>query len=385
LVAAQVALSLVLLTGSALFLQSLLHGLAAPTGFDVRGVVTASAAPSVARYDAPGARAFYAEAKRRVRQLPEVKAAAWSSLIPSNGAMLARVDIDGFSPASSSPVTLHFSYVEPEYFRAAGTRIVSGRDFSTADTAESTPVAIISRAAADRHWSGRNPLGGRVRSGENWRTVVGVVENTTVSGLGEDPVAYVYFPFDQVSRGPWSPAEGAHLFVRTSGDDAEMLFAVAGQLRSVDSRMPVHNVVPFASHVRELVMPQRMGLTLLGGFGLLALGLSAIGIYGVASYVALQRTREIGIRLALGAEARHVRQLVLRHGVVPAAAGMVAGVGLALWATRFARAFLYDVSPNDPLTFAAVSVGLLLVAGLATWVPARRAARIDPAGALRSQ
>jgi ABC-type antimicrobial peptide transport system permease subunit len=148
--------------------------------------------------------------------------------------------------------------------------------------------------------------------------------------------------------------------------------------------MPVHSVVPFATHVRELVMPQQMGLTLLGVSGLFALGLATLGLYGVASYAALLRTREIGIRMALGAERRHVRRLVLRHGVGPAAIGIAAGVGLALWTARFARAFLYDVSPNDPLTFAAVSAGLLLVAGLATWVPARRAARLDPASALRA-
>jgi predicted permease len=384
LVAAQVALSLVLLTGSALFLQSLLRAVAAPLGFDVSGVITASAAPSAARYDAARARAFYDEAKQRVRHLPGITAAAWSSLIPSNGAMLAQVDVEGYQATAASPITLHFSYVEPEYFLAAGIRLVNGRPFSAADTSGSAPVAIISRAAA-RYWPGRNPLGGRIGSGDNWRTVVGVVENTTVSRLGEDAVAYVYFPFDQVSRGPWSAAEGAHLFVRTSGDVSAALASVASQLRSVDPQMPLHDIVPFATHVRGLVMPQQMGVTLLGAFGVLALGLAAIGIYGVAAYVSLLRTREIGIRLALGAEARHVRQLVLRQGVLPAALGIVAGVGLALWAARFARAFLYEVSPSDPVTFAAVATALLLVAAVASWLPARRAARVDPAGALRAQ
>jgi ABC-type antimicrobial peptide transport system permease subunit len=149
--------------------------------------------------------------------------------------------------------------------------------------------------------------------------------------------------------------------------------------------MPVYDVLPFAEHVRELVMPQRMGVTLFGLFSVLALSLATVGIYGVASYVAALRTRELGIRVALGADARHIRRLVIAQGMLPAMAGVVIGTGLAVWAGGLARAFLYDVSPSDPATLSAVAATLVLVTALATWIPARRAARLDPVATLRHE
>jgi ABC-type antimicrobial peptide transport system permease subunit len=201
--------------------------------------------------------------------------------------------------------------------------------------------------------------------------------------LAEERAAFVFFPFDQSAGELRGQTDPAHLLVRTSGEPRDLLGALAAALRAVDPQIPVYDVVPFAHHVRELVMPQRLGTMLLGFFSVLALSLASIGIYGVASYVAQLRTKELGIRIALGADARQIRGIVLRHGVAPAAIGVTVGLGLAMWAARFARAFLYDVSPADPLTFTIVSVTLLLVALLATWLPARRAARLDPIAALR--
>jgi ABC-type antimicrobial peptide transport system permease subunit len=212
-----------------------------------------------------------------------------------------------------------------------------------------------------------------------------VVEDVTVLRLGEQRVPYVFYPFDQAVGGLRGVGDPAHLLVRTSGDPRDLLGALAAQLRSIDPHMPLYDVMPFTEHVRELVMPQRMGATLLALFSVLALSLSSVGIYGVASYVAQMRTRELGIRMVLGAGRADVRRLVLTHGIAPALCGVVVGMALALWAARFARAFLHDVSAADPVTFSAVPVLLMLVAIAATWLPARRAARLDPVAALREQ
>jgi predicted permease len=338
----------------------------------------------LARFDDARARAFYDVALERVRLLPGVVAAGWTTIIPSNGLMVHVVDIEGYRSSDGKEPEFYVAQVSPDYFAAAGTRILRGRGFTRDDRSGSAPVAIVSRTAAERFWPGRDAVGRHMRPGDGeWRTIVGIAEDVTVRRLGEEAVPYVFYPFDQPSGGMVGPTDPAHLFVRVDGDPRDALGVLSGQLRSVDPQIPVYDVMPFAEHVRDLVMPQQMGATLLGLFSLLASSLASVGLYGVASYVAQSRTRELGIRIALGANARDVRALVLRHGVAPAAAGIAAGVGLALWAAQSVRAFLYDVSPSDPVTFAGVAAGLLLIAWFATWLPARRAARIDPVTALR--
>jgi predicted permease len=387
LVAAQVAVSLVLLAGSGLFLRSLLHAQAIPTGFNVNGVATASVNPGLVRYDEARTRAFHSEALRRLRTLPGVTAAAWTNIIPSNGLMTNVVDIYGYdSPAGKQP-EFHVSHVTSEYFTAAGTRLLTGRPFTPEDSERAALVAIISRTAAETFWPGRDPIGMQMRPGGQgaWRTVVGVVEDITVQRLDEKRVPFVFYPFEESTDGLRRLSDPAHLLVRTSGDPRDILGSVAAQLRSIDPQMPVYDVMPFAEHVRELVMPQQMGATLMALFSVLGLSLASVGVYGVASYVAHLRMRELGIRMALGATAGDVRRIVLTHGIVPAACGVVIGTGLAMWVARFAQAFLYDVSTTDPLTFSVVSTTMLLVALAATWLPARRAARLDPVAALRDQ
>lgn len=385
LVAAQVAISLVLLAGGGLFLRSLLHALAMPTGFVAEGVATASVNPGLVGYDAARVHAYYRDALERVRTLPGVTAAAWTNIIPVNGVMMNVVDIEGYVPPSGQAPDFHVSQVTAGYFAAAGTRLLSGRPFTERDTAGAPLVAIISRTAAERFWPGRDPLGLQMKPGGavQWRTIVGVVEDVTVERLGEERVPYVFFPFEQPAGGLSGPGQPAHLLVRTDRDPRNLLGELTAQLRALDPQMPLYDVMPFVEHVRELVMPQRMGATLLAFFSLLAVSLASVGIYGVASYVAQLRMRELGIRMALGADAADVRRLVLKHGIVPAACGVGVGIALALWTARFARVFLYDVSTTDPVIFTAVPALLLLIALAATWLPARRAARLDPVTALR--
>jgi len=216
---------------------------------------------------------------------------------------------------------------------------------------------------------------------KNWISIVGVAEDSTLRDIGDVPERFLYSPFTQDPFG--DQVNTVHLMVRTTGDEEALLGPLAAALRSVDPQAPVYDVSTFTWRVRRLVMPQRMGATLFGAFALLALVLSALGIYAVASYVARLRTREIGIRIALGADRARIRQLVLRQGAVPVAAGIAAGLVAAAIAGQFASAFLRGIGPRDPLTYAVVAAVLGTVAFVSTWLPARRAAATDPIRALR--
>jgi predicted permease len=382
-VAAQVALSLVLLTGSGLFLRSLVHMVNAPLGFTVDGVALASVNLGLARFDAPRAASFYDQALTRVRELPQVKTAAWGNIVPTVGGMMMGGEVESYRPAPGEDVTFGTALVGPDYFAAVGTRILSGRPFNENDDASAPAVVIVNETAARKYWNGE-PLGRRVKMGGKWATIVGVAENAISETIGEKPAPFLYSSFDQPSGSAFG-VESAHLFVRSDGDPEDLLPMLAGELRAVDASAPVYDVRTFEEAVRGLAMPQRMGVSLMGLFSLLALVLATVGIYGVASYVAALRTREIGIRMALGAGRTEITRLIMDQGARPVAVGIAAGLGLALWAGQLATAFLFDVSPRDPLTLAIVAAVLGSVALGATCIPAYRAARINPTAALRHE
>jgi putative ABC transport system permease protein len=383
LVGMQVALSLVLLAGTGLFVRSLAHALETPLGFRVDGVATASVNLGVARYNTARAEAFFEEALARVRRLPGVTAAAWTSLIPTNGARVFTSTVDGYQPRPGEEVAFYNAAVGPDYFRAAGTRLLRGRAFTEGDRRGTPLVGIINETAAAQYWSGRDPLGSRASDGDDhWITIVGVVEDARVRSLEEKPAPYMYLPFAQDAFGT---AEPAHLFVRTDGDEDALLGPVGAALQGIDRSAPVYDVSTFAWRVRDLIMPQRMGAMLFACFSVLALALAAVGIYGVAAYAAVQRTREIGIRVALGASAVQIRRLVVARSLRPVLIGSVAGLALALWTAPFIRSFLVGLSARDPLTLAVVTVLVAFVAGIATWLPARHASKIAPVDALRTE
>jgi predicted permease len=388
LVAAQVALSLVLLIGTGLFLRSLVQSLRVPLGFRVDGVATASVNLGAARYDQARAAAFYDEALTRVHRIPGVTSASWSTLVPILGAPLFTGKVEGYQPQTDEEVRFYNAAVGPEYFQTAGTRLLRGRVFSPGDSTSAPLVGVVNEAAARKYWGGRDPLQGRLaadpldlRSAAQWIQVVGIVENAKIEELDEEPIPYVYLPFAQ-ERGGGSIG-AAHLFVRTGGDADALLGPIGEQLGAIDREAPVYDVSTFAWRVRQLVMPQQMGATLFGVFSALALALASVGIYGVASYVAALRTRELGIRIALGASRTSILALVLRQGSVPVAAGIAAGLLIAATGSRTAEAFLRGVPPRDPLTYAGVAALLAAMALVATWIPARRAAALDPVRALR--
>ena len=384
LLAIQLALSVVLLTGSGLFARALAAALDTHPGFDARGVLTASVNLGIARYEAGAAGAFYATALARVKALPDVTAAAWTNLLPTRGLFRGVAEVEGYAAAAGETVTLHGSHVGAGYFRGIGTRIVAGREFTSADHAAAPKVGIVNDVMARKYWPGGSALGRRFRMFDEWITVVGVSEPTVVSELREAPRPQVYFAFDQWLGGRMGIAlDPAHLVIRTQAPLERVMPMIRERLRSVDPNVPLYDLAPLEASVTALVMPQRMGAALFTLFSALALTLAVLGIYSVATYVATLRTREIGVRIALGATRRDVLWMIVRDGLTPVAVGIVAGLVLALYASRLVESFLHGISRFDPLTFTLVPLLLALLALAATYVPARRASRIPPVDALR--
>jgi putative ABC transport system permease protein len=374
----------VLVIGTTLFLQSFAAALRVPLGFDPAGVATTTLTTAAKGFDRVRAAQFFAAALDRVHRIPGVTAAAWTNILPINGSMSMSATVEGYAKRAGKDPHFYVANVGPEYFAAAGTRLLRGRTFSATDKTGARLVGIVNETAARQFWSGRDPLGGRVMvDDKDTIDVVGVVEDAKIRSLDETPAPFIYTPFDQPT-GPFAMDRGT-LLVRTSGEMRALIPALRDQLRATDPGAPLTPITTFEWQVRRLVMPQRMGAAFFGAFALLALTLASIGTYGVASYVAALRTREIGIRIALGADRNRIRVLVLRQGAMPVALGVAAGVGLSLAAGHFAAAFLRGVSPRDPLTYAAVTGVIACLAAAATWIPARRAARVDPVQALRAE
>lgn len=234
------------------------------------------------------------------------------------------------------------------------------------------------------YFGARHAIGGRIRIFDTWITIVGIAENTIVRELREKPAPQLYLAFDQWLDGPRGIAtDTAHLLVKSKGEADAVLPLVREQLRGLDPELPLYDVVTFEERIAALTMPQRMGVTLFTLFSAIAVALATVGIYGVATYVTALRTREFGVRLALGATRTAIGRLVLVQSAWPVVAGLAAGLMAALYAARTARAFLVGVSPVDPVTFLAVTAGLGALALAASYVPARRASRIEPIEALR--
>ena len=384
LLGTQVAICLVLLAGTGLFARTLQNALTRPLGFDADGVVSASVNVGLARYTEPRAQAFYVEALERLRRLPQVSSAAWASMIPTRGSWVQEVTVH---PSGSGKFTarVNVSHVGPGFFKTIGTRIISGREFADTDRGPAQTVAVINQALAKKYWGDRDPIGGRV-GGSSPATIVGVVENIVDSALVDEPDPFVYFAFNQSISGPDSLAtDRTHLLVRSAGDVEDAVALVSHQLRAIDPELPLFDLEPFADRVATMLMPQRMGFALFAFFSTVALCLATVGIFGVASYVASLRRREIGVRVALGASMQAVRRMMIVQGSRPITAGIAVGLALALFLSQTMKAFLVDVSPFDPVTFAVVTMFMAAIAFAASYLPARRAAQVDPVTALRDE
>ncbi len=377
----QVALSFVLLITAGLTVTSLRHTQSLGPGFDPNNVVTLCVDLGLQGYDKQKGENFYQQLPQHVRALPGVKAAGLIRSLPLGlEASTTGVYPDGQpEPRAEDMPSAFYENVSPGYFAAMGIPLIAGRDFAESDTAKSAGVAVVNETLAQKFWPGENPIGKHVHSGNtSVLEVVGLAENGKYQSLGEIPALIIYYPLQQVY------ASNAALVVRTSVEANAAIASVRGEVRKLDPNLPVYEAKTLQEHMRLALFTLHAGAVAVGSFALLAMILAAIGIYGVMAYSVAQRTQEIGIRMALGARAIDVWKMVLRQGVVLTAIGMVCGLVFAVAVSRIVASLLYGVSATDPLTFLLISLPLAAVALIASFLPARRATKVDPVMAIRS-
>jgi len=393
LAVAEIALTVVLLSGAGLLLRSYDAVLAVDPGFEAEDQLVVDTPLAQSRYPTPAGRdAFYRRVLERVRALPGVESAGYTSFVPlvmKGGRSITLLEgRPRPEPAEIARTVAQNRGVSSGYLETLGVPLVSGRFIDESDTRDAPPVVVINQAMARAHWPDDDPLGRRFRfgmGGDTLFTVVGVAGDMRQDGLDARPFPEVYAPLDQVGRGNLTFLWPQQLVVRTSGDPVALGAAVRRAVWGIDPDQPVSNVRAMSEILDAELASRSTQLTLIGAFAVLALVLAAVGLYGTLSYTVSQTTNEIGLRMALGAEARTVVGSVLRSALATALLGIGIGLAAAYALTRTIASFLYDVSPTDPATAAAVAGVLLLVAALAAFVPARRAASINPITALRAE
>ena len=382
LVVAQVAVCLVLLVGATLFLRSFIAAQSLSPGFDASHVVTASMDMFPSGYTGDRHREFQRRAIEAISAIPGVQSAALGSRLPLGfgGNNSTSVGVEGYVPRENEEIVINYSTVGPKYFETMGIPIRQGREYNDTDTLQSPRTLVINESMARRYWPQGNALGGKIRLGQNLAEVIGIVADSKYSSINERPLPQLFFPMSR------SETSTLRLFVKTSGDPAPMVAEVRNAIRGLDASLPVYDARTLNEHMQVAVFAQRMAADLLGAMGVLALLLAAIGLYGVMAYAVSQRTQELGIRLALGASPGSLLGMIVRQGMKLTTIGLAIGLALALGAfgsIGAVRTLLPGISPLDPLTFVAVPVVLGLIALLASWIPGRRAGKVDPLVALR--
>jgi len=385
LVVAQVAVCLLLLACAGFFMRSLQNSAQVDMGFRVDHTLMMTMDLSLQGYNEKRGQQFYKQLSERVRSIPGVRDAAIGGYIPMGyDNSLVNVFPEGQVIDDKTKTESAFDdEVQPNYFRTAGTPVIQGREFTEADSATSPKVAIVNEAFAKKIWPGENPVGKSFRTKKDGPPiqVVGVTRTGKYLFLYETPQLFVYLPLAQ------SYLSGANLFVYTEGDPQQLVPAVRDQISQLDASLPVFGVNTMDAHVKygKPLLPARLSAMLVGAFGLLGLVLASVGVYGVVSYSVSQRTQEIGIRTALGAQRSNVLAMVLKQGMGMALIGTAVGIVLSFLLFRGLRSVLYGVKSTDFVTLSAVSAILLAVAFAASYVPALRATRVDPVVALRQQ
>jgi predicted permease len=374
LLVGEIAVSVILLTGATLCVRSLLHATAIDPGFDTQHIAMATLNPESLGYSPEKVNAFYSQLIERVRRSPSVTSASYVDALPLG---TSRSETSVGRRVGDDQIGVRSFRVSSGFFATMGIPLLGGRDFTADETRRESPDAVVvNEYLARRLWPGQNPIGQHIAlSGEkSLGEVIGVVKDGKYRSLGEMPVAAVY-------RGLLPPQRT--IVIRTPGDDRPLLEMLEREVRMVDPMMVATNVQSIEKYMALPLFPARTTGLLLGASGILALVLTAIGLFGVIAYVVSQRTHEIGVRIAMGARRGDVLKLVLRQGLSITLVGLGIGTCGAIAASRLLSPLLYGVSANDPTVLAEVSLGLAAVAALACYLPARRAMRIDPAEALR--
>jgi putative ABC transport system permease protein len=383
LVIAEVALALVLLTGAGLLLKSFVRLQNVNPGFNPRNVLTAEISLPALRYPDKAAQTnFFAELDRRVASLPGVSHAGLTIILPMSGInsdssfMIDGRPVDDAHPGPDEEIRL----VSPDYFRTLEMPLVKGRFFNRADKLDAPPVVMINRALAQRYWPKEEALGKRMQlpspEGRVWANIVGIVGDLHHRGLDQPVKPEFYAPLLQ------APYPSVILAVRSSQDATSLTSALRSTVQSIDPTLPIAHVRTLEQVIADSVAPRQLSVVLLSVFAAVALILASVGIYGVMSFLVVQRTHEIGVRMALGAQRSDVLRLVILHAGALIGAGTILGLIVALLSTSVLRSVLYEVSTLDAPTFLFVTLALAFVALIASYIPARRATRADPMLAL---
>jgi predicted permease len=380
LVIVQMALSLLLLISSGLFLRSLQGATEIDPGFEApQNLVMASVDPGLQGYDEAQAQQFFDRLVEELEAVPEVTAVGLTNRVPLGLGNADRgVEVPGYEFAEGERQSLYYAYISEGYVEAMGIELLEGRTFNRMDDASSRPVIIVNKRFADRFWPGQSALGKTVSTAGSDREVIGVVETGKYTSLGEDPAEYMYMPHRE--RFDFTMT----LVARTPSNPQNVLRRVREVVRGMDPDLPLYDVRSMENHMGIALLPARIGGSVLGAFGILGLILAAVGIYGVMAYSVAQRTRELGIRVALGASTKTVLTQVMGEGMRLAMIGTVIGLVAAAGAARLVSGLLYNVSAIDPVAFVGVPAVLVGVAALAVLLPARRAASVEPMKALKT-
>jgi predicted permease len=380
LVVAQTALSIMLLVCAGLFLRNLKAATAVDKGFVSDNVLIADVDPGLQGYTRSRTEGFYRQFTERMLNIPGVRAVGLIDQLPlSLGSSDHGVTIPGYNPGPNENMSIRYSSVSPGFFEAMGIPLTKGRAFTAQDDSAAAPGIVVNEQFAKRFWAGKDPIGQTVHVSGRDQTVIGVVPTGKYERLGEDPTAFMYHAQAQL----WQT--GMSILVRTTSDPELLTPQLRAEVSALDPDLPVSSIRTLNSHLGIALLPARLIGGVLGIFGLLGLILASVGIYGVMAYAVSQRTREIGIRMAVGAARSDVIRLVMRQGMAVVLIGTLIGMLGALGLARLIRGLLYGENALDPVTFAAVPVVLIGVAMLATFVPARRASAVDPVQALRRE
>ena len=377
LVGGQILVSVLLLIVAGLFLRSLRQAETVDPGFTIDGVLAGSLDLGLLGYDEDRGRNFYREITRRLNEVSAVRAATLAESLPFNlFGRTTQIEPEGYESPDGSEPNVEYNVVAPGYFRTLEIELVAGRDFDIRDDPELPDVAIINETLAERFWPGDDPLGKVLRPGVQ---VVGVAKDVKYSSLAEKPKPYVYLPLSQAYR------PGMMILLAPRGASEGLIPILREEVRRLDEGMAVHEVGGLDKQLAMALLPARTGALLFSVFGGLGLLLAVVGLYGLVSYSVSQRRREIGVRMALGAEVGGMVRLLMRQGLRICGIGLVGGVVVSLLITRFLESLLHGVSPLDPVTFLVIPVLLGLSALLASFVATRRAVRVDMVAVLREE